>query len=35
MWEERWLGNIILKEKFPRLFSISSCRETKLRQAGG
>jgi len=35
LWEDRWLGNVTLREKSRRLFSISSCREAKLRQAGG
>jgi len=34
LWEDGWLGDGSLKGKFPRLFSISSCREAKLRQAG-
>jgi len=35
LWENRWLGDGSLKRKFSRLFSISYCREAKLRQAEG
>jgi len=35
LWEDKWLGTETLKEKFPRLYFISSCIKVKLRQASG
>jgi len=29
-WEDRWVVGQVLKEKFPRLFSISQCLDSKV-----
>jgi len=34
LYEDKWVGNEALKDKFQRLFSICSCRKPKLRQGG-
>jgi len=33
-WEDRWVGNIILKNKFPRLFSLSADKDVLLEHCG-
>lgn len=32
LWKDKWVGNMTLKEKFPRLFSICSDKESLLWQ---
>ena len=27
-WDDRWVEDIVLKEKYPRLFSISTCKDS-------
>jgi hypothetical protein len=34
LWTDNWLGNSSLKDRFPRLFSISTLKEAKVAEAG-
>jgi len=31
-WEDRWVDGQVLKEKFPRLFTISQCKDSTMRE---
>jgi len=33
-WEDRWVGNLVLKIKFPRLFSLSGDKDLLLEHCG-
>jgi len=33
-WEDKWVGNLNLKDTFPRLFTISSNKDLSVWQAG-
>jgi hypothetical protein len=34
LWNDAWLGTVPLKDRFPRLFSISTLKEAKVAEAG-
>ena len=34
MWEDRWLDSVSLKEKFPRLYSISMQQHVNIKECG-
>jgi len=33
-WDDRWIGNLPLKDKLPRLYSISLCKESVINDVG-
>jgi len=33
-WDDRWVGDLPLKERFPRLYAISLCKENVLNELG-
>jgi hypothetical protein len=34
LWKDAWLGDVILKDRFPCLFSISTLKDAKVAEAG-